>query len=87
MMSLSSARHGALERAVVAVVLQQVGVGLGVGEIVEGDDFDLAVGVALLDGAEGDAADAAEAVDADANCHMNLLVHSRGRCFYREKRP
>ena len=58
--------------AVVAVVLQQVGVGLGVGEVVQGDHFDFAVGVALLDRAVSDAPDAAKAVDADSYCHDSV---------------
>jgi hypothetical protein len=59
-----------LEGAVVGIELQQVGVGLGVREIVEGDHLNVTVqAVLLVDGAIREATDAAEAVDADANGH------------------
>ena len=59
----------ALVGAVVAVVLEQVGVGLGVRQVVKRNDLNFAVGEALLDGAVGDASDAAKAVDANSHCH------------------
>ena len=47
-----------------------MGVGLGVGEVVEGHDLHIPVeAVLFIDGAEGEAADATETVDADANGH------------------
>ena len=59
-----------LERAVVGVVGEQVRVGLGISEIVEGDDLHIAIEpIFLVDGAIGEATDAAETVDADTNGH------------------
>src|SRR5580658_137541 len=48
------------------IVLKQMGEGLGVGEIINGDEFDVA---AVYGGANDVAADAAEAVDAYFDCH------------------
>src|SRR5918997_1632646 len=56
---------GALEGAVVAVVAQQVGVGLGVEEVVDGDDLE--VRVAFQQGLVGLTSDPAEAVDPDSH--------------------
>jgi hypothetical protein len=58
----------ALEAAVVAVVLEQVGVGLVVHQVVDGDDFQL-VRVAFPDRFQDLPPNPAEAVDADAHCH------------------
>jgi hypothetical protein len=54
--------------AVVRVVLQQVGVGLGVRQVVNGDDIN---GIAVLfgDGAESDAPDASETVNSNFDWH------------------
>ena len=52
------------ELAVDAVALEQHGVGLGVGEVVDRDQLEVMV-VALEDGAGDQPADAAEAVDGD----------------------
>jgi len=47
-----------------------VGVGLGIGEVVDRHDLHVAVETELLvDRAVGEAADAAEAVDSDADGH------------------
>src|SRR5216117_2372215 len=56
-----------LEVAVDGIVLQEVRQGLGIGEVVDADHLDLAV--RLERGAEEDAPDAAESVDADSNTH------------------
>ena len=62
--------HLALEGTVVGVELEEVGISLGVGEVVEGHHLHVAVeAVLLVDGAVGEAADAAETIDADANGH------------------
>src|SRR5690606_12739838 len=58
------------ELAVHAVVAQQVGIGLDRTEIVDGDDLDIIVAVALDDGAQDVAADAAKAIDCDADGHF-----------------
>jgi hypothetical protein len=63
------------------VVLEQVGQGGGGGEVVDGDEFD--VGIAE-GGAEDVASDAAEAVDANLNCHVRrppvLSLRSSSHC-------
>src|SRR5260370_239077 len=59
---------GAVETAVGRVVAEQVGVGLGVGDVVDGDYLDIAK-VPLQRRLEGLASDAPEAVDADACSH------------------
>ena len=59
--------HVAVVGAVGRVVLEQQRVHRGVDEVVDGDDLD--VGGALDERLERLAADAAEAVDADADCH------------------
>ena len=65
--------HLARELAVDAVVLEQPGVGLGVGEVVDADQLEPAVGP-LEDRAGDQPADAAEAVD----CNFR---HSISLCF------
>src|SRR5690606_5263528 len=68
-----------LERAVRRVVTEQVGEGLGVCQVVDRDD--LQVAPALERGAEEAASDAAEAVDADAHdAHPSLLVGGGSAC-------
>ena len=67
MIERSPALDGAVVGAVGRVVLEQQGVHLGVDEVVDGDDLD--VRRALDEGLERLAADAAEAVDADARGH------------------
>ena len=59
-----------LEVAEDGVVLEQVGEGGGGGEVVDGDEFD--VGIAER-GAEDIASDAAEAVDANLDCHVRAF--------------
>ena len=54
--------------AVVAVVLEQVGVGRGVEQIVDGHDLDV-VGMAVEERLEDLAPDPAKAIDAYAYCH------------------
>ena len=58
----------ALEAAVHAVVLQHVGQVVGLQQVVDADDLDV-VSEVLHRSAEHHAADAAEAVDADADGH------------------
>ena len=56
--------------AVVGVVGEEVGVGLGIGQVVDRDHLHVTVEAVLLkDGAVGEAANATETVDADANGH------------------
>ena len=71
--------HGAREAAVGGVVLEQVGVGLGVGQVVDRHDLQL-VRVALHDGAQGLAPDASEAVDPDPSSHCHS-PSSTGWCL------
>ena len=61
------------EHAEHRVVLEQVGDGLVVHQVVGGDDLD--VGTGRLDGPEEVAADAAEAVDSYANGHVCAAFH------------
>ncbi len=65
----------AVELAVCRVVARQVRVGLGVAQVVEGDDVELARAAILVDGTHYVAPDAAVAVDADLNCHVLLSVY------------
>ena len=58
---------GAGEAAHDRIVLQQVSKSLGVGEVVDGHNFQ--IGALLLESAEEVASDAAEAVNANANSH------------------
>ena len=69
---------GGLDRAVEllvdAVVLQQVGQVLGIGQVVDRDDLEL---LRLLgQDAEDEAADAAEAIDTDADSHRESLLYA-----------
>ena len=66
-------RHFAGELAVDAVVLEQPGVGLGVGEVVDADQLEPAVGP-LEDCAGNQAADAAESVDGDFGHWIPLVL-------------
>ena len=68
-------RDLARERAEDRVVLEQVAERAGVRDVVDGDDLD--VGVRLVRRAEDVAADAAEAVDADAYSHDGTLSRVR----------
>ena len=71
--------HRCRELAVDRIVAQQMGVGLDRAEIVDGDDFD--VGAAGFDdGAKDVAADAAETVDGNLDCHVHSLPIDRARC-------
>ena len=72
MIDESPALDLAVVRAVRRVVLEQQGVHLGVDEVVDGDDLD--VRGALDERLERLAADAAEAVDADAGGHGGVLL-------------
>ena len=64
--------HLCREAAVDRVVAQQVGIGFDRAEIVDGNDFD--VGAAGFDdSAEDIAADAAETVDGNLDCHVHSL--------------
>ena len=73
MIASPSACHLAREFAVDAVVLEQPGVGLGVGEVVDADQLEPAIGP--LEDRPGDQpADAAEAVD----CNFG---HAISLCF------
>ena len=71
--------HLEREAAVDAVVAEQMGVGLDRAEVVDGNDLDVVVAVALDDGAEDVAADAAKAIDRDADCHDGSLGNWRER--------
>ena len=53
-----------------AVIAQQMGVGFDRPQIVDGDDLDV-VALGLDDGAQDQAADAAEAVDCNSNSHCS----------------
>jgi hypothetical protein len=64
--------HGSGKPAVVGVVFEKVGVGFGVEKIVHRHDFQF-VRVALENGLENLAADAAETVDTNVDGHKSLL--------------
>ena len=59
------------------VVLEQVTQGLGVREVVDADELD--VGAVALRGADDEAADATEAVDAYAHSHVVLPIVLKGQ--------
>ena len=67
---LPSASTVSREVAVVGVVLEQVGQRLGVGDVVDGNDLDLAL-VVLAQGLEHLPADATESVDTYLNRHSD----------------
>ncbi len=69
--------HVTVEAAQDRVVLEQVGQGGVVGQVVDRDDLD--VGAGRQGGAVEVAADAAEAIDAYANSHDALPFRKRGR--------
>src|SRR5690606_15785051 len=60
---------GAGELAVGGVVARQVRVGLGIAQIVDGDDFDVVLLAGFVVGTQDVAADAAVPVDGDADGH------------------
>ena len=65
-----SLRDGAGETALGRIVLQQVGEVVGRNDVVDGDHVDLLAQQSLIaDCPEHQPADAAEAVDANTNCH------------------
>jgi len=51
------------------VVAGQVGVGLGIAQVVDGDDFDIVLLATFIVGTQDVAADATLTVDGDANGH------------------
>ena len=63
--------HVALEPAMHGVEAGQMRVGVGIAEIVDRHDLDLALVWSLVQGAQNVAADAAIAVDADLDCHLH----------------
>src|SRR5262249_48867575 len=62
-------RYSAFEWTVGRVPLKQVGISCGVGKVIDRYNLDV-VRMSLKDGAEGEAADAAKSVDADADGHV-----------------
>src|SRR5262249_2616782 len=71
-------RHLAGKAAVHGIEAQEMRIGLDRGEIVDADDLDIGA-PRFGDGTQHVAADAAEPVDADTNCHSRLLRSRRGR--------
>jgi hypothetical protein len=65
--------HLAGEAAMHGVVAEEMRVGLDRAEIVEAEDLDV-LAAALDDGAQDQAADAAETVDGDFDCHLLPLL-------------
>ncbi len=63
----------AVEAAIVAVVLQQVRHRLQVADVVERDDFQ-GLRMVIANGLENLAANAAETVNTDTNCHVSILL-------------
>ena len=59
------------------VVLEQVGQRRGAGQVVDGNKIDLLI---AKRGAQNIAANAAEAIDSNFNCHLCVLLHSRCDC-------
>ena len=71
--------HFARERPVNAVALEQHGIGFGVGQVVDRDQFQVVI-IALKDGAGDEAADAAETIDGDFSHAISLtLICARTR--------
>jgi hypothetical protein len=68
------------EAAMHAVEAQQMGVGLDRAEIVDGDDFDIGA-AGLDDRAQDVAADAAETVDRNLDCHTQFSPYKSSRMF------
>jgi len=70
--------HLTVEATMSGVVSRQMRIGVGIAEIVDGDDLDLAGAAAFIKGAQYVAADAAIAVDAYLDRHLfNLLIWVR----------
>ena len=68
--------HGAGELAVRRVVLGEVGVGLGIAQVIDGHDLNIVLFATFVMGTQDVAADAAVAVNSNANRHdINLLVY------------
>src|SRR5882672_4174899 len=65
--------HGAGKFPVYGVVARQMRVGLGVAQIVDGDELQVVALPAFIVRAQDIAADAAVAVDGDSNAHAKLL--------------
>jgi len=55
------------------IVLEQMGVGLNRAEVVDGDDLDV-LAAGFVDGAQDEAADAAETVDRDFYGNISFLL-------------
>src|SRR5207302_8729187 len=66
--------HGAGKLAVRGVVLQQVRVGGGVAQVVDGDELQPVLPAALVVGAQHHAADATESVDGNLDRHFSTLL-------------
>src|SRR3546814_381495 len=71
-----------LVRAMDRIALEQQCVGLGIGQIVDRDQFKPAIGT-FQDGPGDKAANAPEAVDCNFHCHFSflLLIQSAARTF------
>ncbi len=66
----------ALETALGGIVFEQVSEVVGRHDVADGDDFDVLADHALLgDGAENEAADAAESIDCNFNSHNFLVLN------------
>ena len=62
--------HLALEAAVRGVVARQMGIGIGIAQVVDGDDLNCARTLSLVQGPQDVAADAAVTIDAHLDCHQ-----------------
>src|SRR5262249_8146493 len=74
-------RHAAREPAVHRGVLEQVGPGYRVGQVVDGDKFERRIPKLAADDA---AADTAETIDGDTNGHGGAILR-RGRVYYESR--
>ncbi len=70
-------RHFTLEVAVHGVVLEHISQIVRIQQIVDSHDFNF--GEVLHSGAKHHTADAAEAIDADFDCHLFLLLSKKHR--------
>src|SRR5262249_49192480 len=69
--------HFGRERAVHRIVLEKVGEGLGIGQVVHADDFEI---LGAERGPEKHAPDSTEAIDADSNAHSRAPCGKHGGC-------
>jgi len=73
-------RSGLLAGQVAVITGGGTGIGFGIAEVVDGDDLDLVVALALVQRAQHVSTDSAITIDGDLDCHEHCLDWEKKGC-------